>query len=191
MARCGIAVHQAGDRQHFQVFVRLRFRVRGLPVRLPHFDLQRLGIFYPAALRVFLLQVGNRCQRGVSFSQLVFRVGLPIHRRICLRPVHRGEFAEFLGGAVIAVFVQRFAAVAVEFIEPFQALLLAVALFLFPVARFFFAVAFLLLSIACFLFAVRAALFLPGLRGAPRCCGPLLVAPSAARSAMLPRCPKS
>src|ERR1700676_135255 len=153
----GVAVHQAGDREHFELFVRLCFRVRGLSARLPHLDLQRLRIFYPAALRKFLLQVGDGCQRGVSFSEFVLRVGLPIHRRIRLRPVHVRKFAEFPGRLVVTVFVERLASVAVELIEPFQALLLAVAFFLFPVAFF-------LLSIAGFLFAILGILALPRFR---------------------------
>jgi hypothetical protein len=69
-----------------------------------------------------------------------------------LRPAHRSEFAKFFGGAVVTVFVESFAAVTVKFVEPFDALLLAVALFLFSVARFLFAVAF---------FAARSAMPLP------------------------------
>ncbi len=160
----GIAVHQASDGEHFQLFIGLRFRVGGLARRLTVPRSPKLCVFYPAALRIFLLEIGNRCQRGVSFPQFVFRVSLPIHCGIGLRAIQRSKLAEFLGGPVIAVFVERFAAIAVKFIEAFEALLLAVALFLFTVARFLFAVAFLLLTVTGLLIAVRAALFLPGVR---------------------------
>ena len=139
--------------------------MRGLSCRLLHFDFKCSCILDPAALRKPFLQVGNSRERGVSLAEFVFCIRLPIESSVRLRPVQRGKLAEFLGGAVVAVFVQSFAAVAVELIEPLEPFLLAVALFLFTVAGFFFAVAFLLLAIPRCLFPVRAALFLPGFRG--------------------------
>ena len=129
-----------------------------MPSRLLHLHLQCFCIFYPAALRKSLFQVRDRGQRRVSFAQLVFRVSFPIECGIRLSSVLLRKLAEFLGRAVIAVFVERLAPFAVEVIEPFQTILLAVALLLFPVARLLFAVAFFLLPIAGFLLVAGAAI---------------------------------
>src|SRR4029077_2325811 len=72
---------------------------------------------------------------------------------------------EFPGRLVIAVFVQGFASIAVKFIEPFQALLLAVTLLLFTVACLLLAVAFLLRAITRLLVSILCVLVLPGFRG--------------------------
>ena len=159
--------------------------MRGLPAGLPYLYLQRFCIFYPAALRKSFFHIRDRGQRRVSFAQLVFRIGLPIERRIRLRPIQLCKLSEFPRRLVITVFVERLAPIAVKFIEPFQALLLAVALFLRPVARLLLAVAFFLRPILGFLLAILGILILPGSRGPPRAAeGRSWPSPSSLRSHM-------
>ena len=97
---------------------------------------------------------------AVPLAQLVFRVSFPIHRRVRLRPIHSRKLAEFCVRLVIAVFIERFASVAIELVEPLEALLFLVFLFLFPVAKLLLAIAFLLRLIARFLSPILAVLVL-------------------------------
>src|SRR5713101_3462140 len=153
-----VAIHQPANGQHAKLIIFLRFRMNLLAGGLANLDLQRGEISLPAALRKAPLEFGDGGQRRVLLAQPILRISLPVESSIGLRAVHLRQLIELRFGAVVAVFVERFAAVLVQLAQAIQALLLAVAFFLLPVARFLFAIPLLLLAISSFLFAV--ALFL-------------------------------
>ncbi len=157
-----IAVHDSTEREHSQFVITLVRWLYSLASRLPHFDFQSTGIFLPAALRKAPLQVRDGGQRRVPSAQAVLCIGLPIESRIRLRTVHLRQLLELRGSLVIAILVQVFAAIVVQFLQPFD-------FFLRTLARFLFPLAFLLLSVTGLLLAVTLLLFLvPSLLGVLR-----------------------
>src|SRR6267143_74013 len=162
----GVAAHQPLDGQHFQFIVALVRRLYSLTGRLLHFDLQRGGVFLPAALRKSPLHVRNRGQSRVPLAQAVLCVCLPVERRIRLRAVQIRQLTEFLRGPVVAVVVQVFTTVVVQFLQPFDFFLHAFAGFLFPFALFLFSFPRFLLAFALLLFFVPRLLRV--LQGIPR-----------------------
>src|SRR6266478_4661931 len=154
-----VAVHKPTNRKQAKVIILLSFRMNRLAGRLTHFQVQRVGISQPATLWEPVLELGNVSQRGISLAQAILRIGLPIKGRVGLRAVHLGQLVEPGFSAVIAVFIQRFAAVVIKFGQAIEPFLLAVLLFLFPVARFFFAIALFLLAISGFLVLILTILF--------------------------------
>ena len=153
----GSAVHQSLDREHFQVFVALGIGARSLARALAHFDLERAGVFLPAALREAMLQFGEGCECGVAFALTILGVGLPVESSVGLRAVALGEFGEGRCGAVVTIFVEGFATIFVE-------LLIAFANFLFSIAFLLLTIALLLLLVTLFLFAIAFFLIAVGLR---------------------------
>src|SRR5712664_3530306 len=127
--------------------------------RLTHFQIPRAGISQPAALWEAALQFSNVGQRGVSFAQAVFRIGLPIKSGIRLRTVHLRQLVELGLGVLVAVFIERLTAVVVQLRQAFEAFLFTVPFFLFAVAFFFLAIPRLLFAVALFLLLVLAILF--------------------------------
>jgi hypothetical protein len=75
-----------------------------------------------------------------------------------LRTVQLGELIEFGFGAVVAVFVEGFAAVIVKLAEAVEVFLFSIPLFLFPVALLLLAISSLLFAVTLFLLLVLAIL---------------------------------
>src|SRR6267143_709777 len=156
----GVTVHQSLDRQHFQFFVALVRRLYRLAGRLLHFDLQRAGIFLPAALRKAPLQIRNGGQSCVPLAQSVLRVSLPVQRRIRLRAIHVRQLLEFRSRTVVAVLIQVLAPVVVQFLQPFDLFLRPFARFLFPLVLFVFSLFRFLLAFVLLLLPLKPCFFL-------------------------------
>ena len=118
---------------------------------LANFDFKRAGVFLPATLRETMFQFGESGECGVALALTILGVGLPVESGVGLRAVALGEFVECFGGAIVAIFVECFAAAFIKFLR-------AVAFFLLAVALFLLTITFLLLAVPLFLFAI--ALFL-------------------------------
>src|SRR5215472_9721986 len=83
--------------------------------------------------------------------------------RVCItvptvRTIHLSELVEFCLSLFVALIIQSFSAVFVQFLQAVELFLFAVAGFLFTIAFFLLSVALLLFSITSFLFAVAALL---------------------------------
>ena len=117
-----------------------------------------LASFCQRLCGIALLQVSDACQRGVALAKTVFCVGFPVERGVRLRAVHVREFLEFCGSLFVAIFVQVFAAVVVQFLDSIHLFLGTVAGFLLTFTSLLFSVAFLLLAVAFFLFFILVVL---------------------------------
>src|SRR5262249_20133859 len=129
--------------------------IRLLAGGLAGFDFERFGVFLPPAGCEAALEGGDGSERGGLLALFVFGVGFPVESGVGLRTVHGHKLGEILGGLVVTILVEGFAAFVVEFLETLEAFLLALALFLLPFPRFFFAFAPFLLAL---LIAFRGAL---------------------------------
>src|SRR5215475_9231249 len=139
------------DRHYLQLFVALVSELYRLSAGLLNFQLEDARVFLPAALRKAFLHVGQSGQSRFAFAQAILCVGLPIESCICLRTIHLSELVEFCLSLFVALIIQSFSAVFVQFLQ-------AVELFLFAVAGFLLTIALFLFSITSFLFAVAALL---------------------------------
>ena len=93
----------------------MRFGARRLAGALAHFEFERAGVFLPAALWIPALEFRNASEGSVPLAQPVFCVRFPIESGIRLRAIQLRELIELGLRAVVAVFVERFAAFVVKF----------------------------------------------------------------------------